>query len=223
MAEQRAADHPAEQEIPQGRPLTHSGRILAGTALAAAVIATVVGLVALTTSDRTTPANRTASHVSAVAGRGPLDAGLSMVQGRTVPLGSTGAFEIALDNIGSTPIVVRHVEVAGLDPRLRVASIRGLAPHDPGQLEPIEGYVLPPQGTIPDSKTGGIQLRLTIVRPGAAAAIGLRVTYVGGNGATERTDVVWSSWALCTPTIPARPCAPVPIDSLVRLSGASAH
>ncbi len=208
-----------EPDGPRGRPLTHAARVLAGAALAVALIGTVVGLVALTTSDRATPDDRVASKVPAVRGAGPLDAGMAMVQGQTVPLGGTGTFELALDNVGTTPIVVRRVQVELLDPHLRVASIRGLAPHRPGRLQPIEGYVLPPQGTVPDDQTGGIQLRLTLVRPGDAAAIGLRVTYVGGRGTTEHTDVVWDSWALCTPTVGDAPCAPVSLDALLRRAG----
>jgi hypothetical protein len=208
-----------EPDDPRGRPLTHAARVLAGAALAVALIGTVVGLVALTTSDRATPDDRVASKVPAVQGAGPLDAGMAMVQGQTVPLGGTGTFELALDNVGTTPVVVRRVQVELLDPHLRVASIRGLAPHRPGRLQPIEGYVLPPQRTVPDDQTGGIQLRLTLVRPGDAAAIGLRVTYVGGRGTTERTDVVWDSWALCTPTVGGAPCAPVSLDALLRRAG----
>jgi hypothetical protein len=213
------AEREPEPDGPRGRPLTPAARVLAGAALAVALIGTVVGLVALTTSDRATPDDRVASKVPAVRGAGPLDAGMAMVQGQTVPLGGTGTFELALDNVGTTPIVVRRVQVELLDPHLRVVSIRGLAPHRPGRLQPIEGYVLPPQGTVPDDQTGGIQLRLSLVRPGDAAAVGLRVTYVGGRGTTERIDVVWDSWALCTPTVDGAPCAPVSLNALLRRAG----
>lgn len=192
-------------------PLRPAARVVAAVALVVAFAVAGGGLAALITSHRAPATDQDSSKLLAVRGRGPLDAGLVVVQALRAPVGATVTFRLGLDNDGRTPIVLRSASVVSLDPLLEVRSITALDQQHAGRVIPVDGATLAPLHPVPDSQVGGLVIRVAATAPGRASAVGLRVTYdVGGQ---RRTDVVWDAWGVCSDGR-GGVCRPMPLRRL---------
>ena len=214
----------SDADIPSGPALTGRDHAVARFALIVVVGLSLAGLFALVRSNRSTPNSREAARVSAIPGKGPLDAGLAMVQGRPARVGQSVTFRLALDNTGSEPITIQQVKPLFVDSGTELRAVLGLDPRRAGSYDVFPGYVIPPQGRIPSSLLGGLELTLARTKPGDGAMKGLAITYTTGpvgaaaGPSAVHTVEVLDSWGVCTIAHPGSGCAPVTLDSLLKLN-----